>query len=114
LAREFKVLQKYWYELLRDTGFKDIENTEGLLKEWDFNFFRMRFNAIQYEATKSYYDQARHLLHTFEFKNEMEKAIWELHCEGLSERKISQHLKKFRKSWVHVIIARIASQIKKD
>lgn len=107
MAHDFKALQKEWYARLRADGFEDIENQEGMLKEWDFNFFRNKFDQIKYETTLLYYSRARGLLNTFQFKNELERAIWELHCEGLSERKIASKLRKFRKSWIHVIIAEI-------
>jgi hypothetical protein len=112
LARDFKELQKHWYTKLRDEGFEDIEDDQGRPKEWDFNFFRNRFDPIKYQATLQYYAWARFVLTTFKFRNELERMIWELHCEGLSERKIAIRIKKYKKSWIHVIIAGIAHEIK--
>lgn len=112
LGRDFEELQKCWYAKLRDDGFEDIEDDHGRPREWDFNFFRNKFDPIKYQTTLIYYEWARFVLNNYRFKNELQKAIWELHSEGLSERKIALKIKKYKKSWIHVIIAGIANEIK--
>jgi len=113
--QSYKKLEQLWYDKLKKEGFQDIENTktdERLLKEWDFNFFRNQFNLIQYESTLGYYDQAKEILVSESFKSEIHKKVWELHCEGLSERSIAVRVKEYKKSMIHYIIANIASKIK--
>jgi hypothetical protein len=113
----YKKLEKVWYDKLKGEGFEDIENTQTsdrMLKEWDFNFFRNQFNQVQYESTLEYYERANRLLSSFGFKNEVHRRIWELHCEGQSERKIASQLTKCKKSMVHYIISNIAQQMKAD
>lgn len=114
---KFKKLEKIWYDKLKAEGFEDIENIhqeERRLKEWDFNFFRNQFVAVKYETTIKYYEQGRQILNSYEFKTEIHKKIWELHCEGIAERKIAQAVKIYKKSMVHVIIAEIAKMIKRE
>jgi hypothetical protein len=110
---DLKALQKVWYDKLAKDGFRDIEDGE-LLKEWDFNFFRMRFNLINYETKCQYYRAATHLLRNHSFADLNHKLVWELHCQGLSVRQIARELKIYQKSMVHLIIKRLAAWIKKD
>lgn len=112
---QYKKLEKVWYEKLKLTGFDDIEDTrteQRMLKEWDFNFFRNQFNDIEYESTLGYYESAKHLLASYSFKDETHMKVWELHCEGLSERDIAGQVGKYKKSMVHYIICNISKVIK--
>src|ERR1700679_3199952 len=105
----YKKVQKIWYDKLKKEGFEDIEdNTSGLLKEWDFNFFRNGFCQVKYECNKMYYYKAKEILTTHDFKSPIHKKIWGLHCDGISERAIVTQLGKYKKSWVPYIIAEIA------
>jgi hypothetical protein len=109
----YKQMQQIWYDKLKEGGFQDIENNQtGLLKEWDKSFFRHGFNIIQYASTLNYYERAREMLFSYEFKNIYHKRIWTFHCDGLSERKIALKVRKYKKSMVHYIIAHIAKTIK--
>jgi len=107
--KDLKDLQSIWYKKLKDNGFNDIEDTstEGrLLKSWH------SFRYKEDEEKTVYYEKAHDILNSHHFKKEEYRAIWEMHCEGLSEREISERLKSFKKSWVHTIIARTAKLIK--
>ena len=111
---EFKALQTEWTKKLKDSGFVDIEDVERPdkpLKAWDDR----RFKQIPTErriATERYYDTARELLNTYEFKNLIHKKIWELHCEGLSRRKIAKLLGVFGQARTGEIIGDIAKAFK--
>jgi hypothetical protein len=97
---EFKKLEKLWYDKLKSEGFEDIEHASSRnLKEWDLNFFRNQFCTIKYETSMEYYEKAKDLLLTFEFKNELHKKIWELHCMGLTEREIADKIQIYKKVW---------------
>jgi hypothetical protein len=111
--RAYKELEQIWYSKLKAGGFEDIEQSTGdrLLKEWDSNFFRNQFCKVKYEATLGYYNKAKQILLSYGFKNEIQKTIWELHCTGISERKIADQIGKYKKSMVHYIISNIAKQI---
>lgn len=112
-GKQFRELQKEWYDRLEKEGFEDIENSSGLPKQWALNFFRNEFNQIRYEATVEYYSKAQRLLHRYSFRNDIDKRIWELHCEGLTVREISLRIKTYKKSMVHNVISEISRMIKK-
>lgn len=59
-----------------------------------------------------YYDRARDLLHHFEFESDIHKKIWELHCEGLSKRKIAAIIQIYKRETVGNIIKKIAGTLK--
>jgi len=106
----FKKLQAVWYGKLKEEGFVDIEDnslSDVPLKQWSFNFFRMNYVPEKYEALKSYYDRANLILRTFNFQNEGYRQVWELHCQGFSERDIAKKISIYKKSAVHKIIAKI-------
>lgn len=114
---DFLKLQKIWYKKLESSGFNDIEDTRSddrLLKEWDFNFFRNQFNQTVYEAKLIYYERAHSLLHTYEFKSPVHRQIWKLHCDGISERKIAEQVRYYKKSMVHYVIDQISRAIKES
>lgn len=114
---EFRSLEKQWYDRLKQGGFEDIEDTRSsrrYLKEWDFNFFRMSFNEITYQATIEYYSQAKKILKEYPFKRKIDRTIWNLHTQGVSCRKIAGEIKVLRKSMVHLIIFEIAQLIKNE
>jgi len=121
---EFKNLQTLWYEKLQQTGFEDIENRSENLKQWNNNFFRNRFSPISYQQALLYYEKAMEFLLPqdilcligirihFMIQNPVHKKIWELHSQGMTERKISAQIKVYKKSMVHYIISKIRVQMK--
>jgi hypothetical protein len=92
-SKEFKQLQAKWYGKLKKAKFDDIEENEDTLKEWASNTFRNKFDATKYQARLNYYRLAGHFLHEYEFDSDKERAIWELHAEGLSRPKVLKQLK---------------------
>lgn len=101
---------------LRLDGFEDIEDptkAERPLKQWDFNFFRNNFSQVSYRTTLEYYEEARNLLDTPCFESDSHREIWAMHCEGMSEREIADHLGIYKKSMIHYIIAKYVPLIKK-
>lgn len=92
-------LQKDWYAKLR--GFKDCEDTSKSdfpLKEYHSVRTQLRRTDVEKEAIEKYYATARKLLLRYRFKNQLHRRIWELHCEGLSMRKIEVQIKHFKKA----------------
>lgn len=116
---EFKRLEREWYETLRQEGFDDAEDSERNwggdrpLKSWH----SFRFNApLKERDASAYYDQAKELLNTFEFKSELHRQIWELHCRGFSKRKIEvaigNHENGVKREMIGIIIQRIRKEIR--
>lgn len=91
---EFKKLNAKWSKKLEKSGFEDIEQPadfksgapDGNLKKWSASFFSnpSRFDAAKYEAKEEYYRLAGQFLHEHRFSHRDEKALWEMHSEGLS------------------------------
>ncbi len=94
---DFKALELFWYNILKETGFEDAEDTskdDRPLRFWNQSRFN-RKTIIQQQAAQDYYDKAKMLLIHYKFENEIERKIWELFCEGLGKRNIAKELKKF-------------------
>lgn len=122
--RKFRKVQDHWYEELKREGFEDIENTQREdrpLKKWHFSLFNSKSDreprhdgrvALQYRTTTEFYQQASDLLLTYQFASRVEKRIWELFCDGNTEREIAALVKEYKKSSIHLIISRIKMSIK--
>lgn len=96
VAPEFKALQAEWYGRLKDAGFNDIEDAKrerAPLKCWHDKRFK-KISDVKIETSRSYYDRAADLLHRCQFKTPTHRRIWELHCQGLPNRKIAEELAK--------------------
>jgi hypothetical protein len=94
-APEFKKLFKEWNERLKQSGFQDAEDfnlPEPALKSWhSLKWENERAEKRSVEATH-YFELAQDVLHTFPFKTDVHRRTWELHCQGLSVRQISDRL----------------------
>lgn len=123
---EFKNLEKEWYQKLAKDGFEDAENAavnwngDRPLKAWH-SFRSVEPLHTQKQALYDYYDRAKEILDTYEFKSNMHRWIWELHCKGYSKRRIekvingptsrqSHHL-SIKREQIGKIIAEIAKEV---
>lgn len=87
----YKKLKSRWYKKLLDSGFEDIENEDGTLKnEVDP---RTVANAMATkELREEYYIRAEEFLANFKEFTPLSRKIWALHCTGLGAHKISKTL----------------------
>lgn len=115
---ELKKLQDEWYGRLRKAGFKDIEDTSRPSRKL-IDWHKDRFSSvseIERQAIEYYYDNAKDLINTYIFINETQKIIWELHCEGMSKRKIEVaicHLEiTYKREKIGLVINEIAKSVK--
>lgn len=86
-AKWNKKLEKY-----DDCNAEDFTLPEPALKAWH-NFKFKNINPDDYRATLNYYDSAKQFLLNHKFKKSIHRKIWELHIEGVSNRKIEKVLK---------------------
>jgi hypothetical protein len=100
---EFAALQSQWYGALRGEGFVDIEGADGLEEPGG----RRRRERVDWEATAEYYRMAGVFLHDHQFESAIERRIWELHCEGMSHRRIVRELGNRYKHRVLATIGRL-------
>lgn len=95
-SKEFLALQAKWYGRLKKAGFDDIEHDEDHLKKYAASDFLKR-SQVTAEANAEYYRLAGCLFHEHAFASAEEKAIWELHKEGVSATKIYEALGRGKK-----------------
>lgn len=101
--KEFKDLQAYWYDIAKQTGFEDCEYANGVVKtEVNYRAAKLKVKA----SIKNYFSLASDILHSHEFKTELEKQIWDLHCQGLSIRETNKQV-NCPVSTIHLILKRI-------
>lgn len=93
---EFKALQAKWTKRLRDSGFEDIEESDGNLIDEDRLSRRLKWSPERIASDAEYYRLATQYLNVGTFKNKKERRIWELHSEGLSIRAISKQVRRTR------------------
>jgi hypothetical protein len=111
---EYKRLEEEWYAKAQLSGFIDEENTKRKdrpLKSWHDSKFKNQCPLTK-EVTEEYYERAIELLRNHHFETQTQKAIWALHCQGLSEREICGLITTVKKSNMHNIIASLAKKIK--
>lgn len=111
---DLQALQKIWYQKLKESGFKDIENTNDVQRRliiWDSLHFQTHYSPEEFYEKQEYFRRASLFLHDYRFKNKIEKTIWDLHSEGCSLRSISTRLLSLRvkmnKDTVNKIIVRL-------
>ena len=116
-VKNFKSLRDEWYQILKEDGFNDIEQTDGLLKFWTNTRFRVVHNVELYESKKKYFELAGQYCHDGIFKSEINRKIWQLHSEGLSIREIADKIKEtsknYKKSKVHKVVNETAKEMLK-
>lgn len=117
-TKEFKSLERDWYQKLKKEGFQDAEDATKdyrPLHEWHSFRFAAK-DPLRLESAKDYYDKAKDLLESYPFKTPMHKWIWELHTSGLSKRKIEKitggQRDSLKREWIGHIIRLIAKEIK--
>lgn len=90
-SKEFLALQKLWYAKAAKAGHVEIEDKEGRLKRWSSDIFGQR---PEWDRSKEeYYRAAGKFLYDYNFKDQEEKLMWELHSNGLSLPNIVKELK---------------------
>lgn len=88
--------QKKWYSLIEKQGFEEIErfSEHNHLKVWHNTIYRRGYNNSFFQAKRDYYYYAGHFLNEFKFNAKLDKFIWALHSNGVSERSIVKMAKK--------------------
>lgn len=109
-------LQSRWYKQLDDSGFDDAEDStlkDRPLKAWHRNILS-HTTILELEITQDYYTSASALIHTYQFKNDIQRTIWELHCQGLSRLGIEKAIEGLEKSCKQSQIRNIIKDIERD
>lgn len=112
-SNEFKKLQADWYKKIKDKGFNDIEQEDGMLKSWHSSLFSKNYNVITHEAKEEYYRLAGIFLQHNKFKDAKERYIWERHSSGVSIRNIVKELKAKKIKAYKVLVLKIIQRLSK-
>lgn len=115
-GKNFKKIQKEWYDKLKKEGFEDIEDVHEkteYIRIWHSSYFQTKYHPQVFEAKRTYYELAGQFLEAsphfrFElyFQCEIEKTIWEMHAQGIPVRTIAKKLKA-KVCQIHKIIVQI-------
>lgn len=95
-SQGLKKLQLKWYLKLKESGFKDIEDSQGyLISSANHNLGMTRLRLWR-RSKEEYYRLAAGVLFERKFpkgrvlSEEHYKAVWKLHIEGMSYREIGK------------------------
>lgn len=97
-TKNFKELQSLWDDILKDSGFIDIEENVGKdkeLKQNSSNVYRSS-SSIECEAKLQYHRLLSECAQKTEFDDEIDRFIMLKRAEGLKICEISDELKKIK------------------
>lgn len=112
-TKKFKALQRQWYQKLEKEGFEEIEDVESgreLMKVWHAHYFQTKYEPQTFLAKQEYYSLAFSFLERHSFGHKKEQAIWELHANGQSLRKIAESLEE-KVCRVHKIVSELRDKM---
>ena len=109
--KKFLELKAKWDEKLRKSGFRDIESNEYYLKDWDSFRFQKLFTPETFEQTKRYWELATQVLHEYDFKDDLERKMWESYIDGKTVKEISESTKR-SKTTVFKVLAKVIKTFK--
>lgn len=113
---DYNKLRDKWYAKLAKEGFEDIEDTEGRLKTYASSaLVQVYKDHLKYDTKERYYQLAGQFLHDHKFKSNVERFIWEQHCEGVSIRKMVKEINKkgnkIYRRLVHEMLQQLRSEM---
>ena len=120
--KSLKELQAVWDQKLKDSGFVDIEDGSGNLKEHrspliyleeeetfpeesedDTGYFHSQpktgrveegySSLVWKQSVAEYYRLAGQFSHEYSFKSDRDRVVWQLHCEGKSSSEVASIMK---------------------
>lgn len=114
--QELKQLLQYWDEILKATGFQDIERTIGgerVLIQYSSNVYRQAEEVVR-ESKISYFEQVSEKVNEHQFEDSIEQTIMSLIGEGSRIKEIVDLLNKkgisIHRQTVRFIIRRYETQ----
>ncbi len=98
-TEKFKELQKEWALKLRESGFRDAEDTgkyAGKMLQKAFNCYRTQIPEI-IQAKQRYFELLGQGSHQEKFEDEVDKYVMERRAEGISIKQIRMGLRAANK-----------------
>ncbi len=114
MSRPDKKLQAQWDAKLKKSGFEDAETKSGQLKAWHKLDIMRRFQHSDAATKMEYFVSAGRFLYDHKFESATDRAIWELHCQGMTLREILKVLQgsQVASKWkVHQIVLRLKKEM---
>lgn len=88
-SSKFLRLKLEWYDILKESGFEDLESPRGHLKA-DIDKRTLNQSMIDKVQREEYYAQALAHLDVIAEKDSRDWQIWLYHCDGQSTRAIAE------------------------
>lgn len=92
-TEKFKHIERVWEEKLRQSGFEDIENNVGRLKQNAANSYRTSIVTV-IENKLRYFELLGHHLHEESFMDEVHKLVMQRRSEGVTIKNIGIEIKQ--------------------
>ncbi len=89
--QKFKELQKEWENKLRESGFVDVEDDRGKLRQNASNSYRTT-NHTLINAKLRYYELLGHWNHEKDFRDHVERLVMERRANGVMIKDICKEL----------------------
>jgi hypothetical protein len=89
-TKQFQKLKKKWYNELTKSGFKDIENSDGFLKDYHSIRFQEKYSPETFKENERYWQLALQLLNDYPFIIKIEIKMWKIYVDGKDFRTIAQ------------------------
>jgi hypothetical protein len=116
LTKKFKLLQKKWYEKLREADFVDVEHEfdgEFELTQRSSNAYRQASFIVR-ESKVDYYRLIGHYTHNEKFDDPVDEIVMKMVAEGAKIKAVSEELKrqgfKCHRQTIRYIIRRYENQ----
>jgi hypothetical protein len=109
----FRQLLAEWNARLKDEGFEDAENGNGVLKLYHSTQFRRKRTLNLIHQQKAYFERATDFLNSHPFGTETDREIWARHSDGGAVREIAKAM-NLNVNRVHKAICLIREIMLKD
>lgn len=106
---KFRTLSKQWDRILFETGFRDLEDKDGNLKQRAANAYRGA-SAVEREARLEFFTQVSHFVTQTKFGAPLEEFVMSKFSDGFKQVEIQKMLHKLglprHRCTIHRIIQR--------
>lgn len=91
---DFKALQQAWYQVLESEGFQDAEELIGDDMQLKLSHRNRRRYYRNQDVSELYFCIVSTMLHTTNFRNDVDRHVIEGHCQGKKAETICQELRE--------------------
>ena len=90
----FKTLKRQWDEILKETGFEDIEDELGRLRQYSRGIYSRygASNLVQLQAREQFWRRLTQCVAQAHFDDKLERYVMERYAEGKKQIEIQERL----------------------